>query len=94
MLPVQREAQAKTFGMASKPPNQLDPMERQIVLALKAERERQEISAAELAKKIGVSRSAITHVEADRCRPTLWLVIKIAQGLNLKLRKILESTHK
>jgi len=72
--------------VAYPPPNQSDPLERQIVLALKAERERQGISANALAQQIGVSRAAITHLEADRSRPTLWMVIRIAQGLGLTLK--------
>lgn len=65
MLPVQHTPQAETSAMASTPPNQSDPLERQIVLALKAERERQDISAAELAKQIGDSCSASTYAETD-----------------------------
>lgn len=74
----------KTLRVAYAPPNQTDPHERAIVLALKAERERQGISANQLAAQIGVSRAAITHIEADRSRPTLWLLIKIADGLGME----------
>ncbi|WP_408004355.1 helix-turn-helix transcriptional regulator [Prosthecobacter dejongeii] len=78
--------QREKSNVAYPPPNQSDPLERQVVLALKAERERQGISANALAQQIGVSRAAITHIEADRSRPTLWLVIRIAQGLGLSLK--------
>lgn len=63
--------------------SQTDALERKIVLALKEERLKQELSAAQLAAKIGVSRAAITHIEADRCRPSLWIIIKMAEGLEL-----------
>lgn len=75
-------------------PTQSDPLERKTVLLLKAERERQELSAAQLAEKIGISRAAITHIEADRSRPTLWIMLKIAGGLGLKLEAIIAEARK
>jgi len=66
-------------------PSQTDPVERKVVLLLKEARLRQGISATQLAAKIGISRAAITHLEADRSRPTLWLLLKISNGLGFKL---------
>ncbi len=73
------------------PPSQLDPNERAIVLRLKEIRTEKGISANALAAKIKVDRSTITHMEADRTRPTLWLLLKIADGLNVRLSKVLED---
>jgi DNA-binding XRE family transcriptional regulator len=73
-------------------PSQLDERERAVVLKLKELRERQKISATALAAKIKVDRSTITHMEANRTRPTLWLLLKIADGLDLKLSDVLEES--
>ena len=73
------------------PPSQLDPNERAIVLRLKEIRTGKGISANALAAKIKVDRSTITHMEADRTRPTLWLLLKIADGLDVRLSKVLED---
>lgn len=75
-------------------PSQSDPVERRTVLLLKAERERQQVSTAQLAEKIGISRAAITHIEADRSRPTLWIMLKIAGGLDLNLETIIAEARK
>ena len=73
------------------PPSQLDPNERAIVLRLKELRTKKGISANALAAKIKVDRSTITHMEADRTRPTLWLLLKIAKGLDVQLSEILAA---
>jgi DNA-binding XRE family transcriptional regulator len=73
------------------PPSQHDPNERAIVLRLKEIRTEKGISANALAAKIKVDRSTITHMEADRTRPTLWLLLKIADGLDVKLSDVLEE---
>lgn len=73
------------------PPSQLDPNERAIVLRLKEIRTEKGVSANALAAKIKVDRSTITHMEADRTRPTLWLLLKIADGLDVRLSKVLED---
>lgn len=66
-------------------PSQFDPRERRLILLLKAERERQGLSANKLAAKIGISRTTITHLESDDASPTYWVLLKIADGLGLKL---------
>lgn len=66
------------------PDSQIDPRERKLVLWLRDQRLKQGISATKLAAKIGMSRSAVTHIEANRCRPTLATLLKITDGLKLK----------
>lgn len=66
-------------------PSQIDPRERRLILLLKQERERQGISANKLASKIGISRTTITHLESDDACPTYWVLLKMADGLGLKL---------
>lgn len=75
-------------------PSQVDARERATVLALKEERLRQGISATKLASQVGVSRSTITHIENDDARPTLWVLLKIADGLKLDLAKLLAANRK
>jgi len=76
--------------MADPSESQLDPRERRVVLALKKIREDKGISAAALAKQIGISRNTIPHLENWRNRPTLWVLLKIADGLNVRLKDLLE----
>nr|WP_246430942.1 helix-turn-helix transcriptional regulator [Prosthecobacter dejongeii] len=57
-------------------------------MALKAERERQGISAAQLAKKIKISRNTIPNLERNEARPTLWVLLKIADGLKVNLKDL------
>ncbi|SKA85110.1 DNA-binding transcriptional regulator, XRE-family HTH domain [Prosthecobacter debontii] len=70
-------------------PSQIDPRERAIVLALKAERERQGISAAQLAREIKISRNTIPNLERNEARPTLWVLLKICDGLKINLKELM-----
>jgi transcriptional regulator with XRE-family HTH domain len=73
---------------------QIEPLERNLVLLLKKERERQGISAAKLAAKIGVDRSSITHLDRDDRRPTLWILVKIAHGLGHSFTSFVREAEK
>lgn len=70
-------------------PSQLDPRERRIILLLKAERQRQGVSTNKLASQIGISRTTITNLDCDDARPTLWVLLKMADGLGLDLSECL-----
>lgn len=61
------------------------------MLLLREERMRQGISANQLATNIGIDRTTITHLESDTGRPTLWVLLKISQGLGVKLGDILNQ---
>ncbi len=69
-------------------PSQIDPLERRIVLILKQEREKRGISAAQLARSIGIGRNTIPNLERDEARPTLWVIIKVCEGLNLDMAEV------
>lgn len=70
---------------------QLDYRERNLVLALKKERQRQGVSAARLAHKIGIGRNTIPNLERDEARPTLWVLLKMADGLKMNLATYLQD---
>jgi len=72
-------------------PSQLDPRERKIVLMLKEERKKQRISANQLSKNVRISRTTITNLDTDDARPTLWVLLKMADGLNVSLAKLLKE---
>ena len=74
--------------------SQTDPIERRVVLMLKEERLRQGLSANQLAQNIGIDRTTITHLEADTGRPTLWVLLKIAEGLGMKLSAFIRSAER
>lgn len=75
-------------------PSQLDPRERKLVLLLKAEREKQGISARALSEKVGLSRNTLTNLDRDDARPTLWVLLKVADGLELDLAQALRLASK
>lgn len=73
--------------------HQTDSRERHVVLELKRERIRQGLSATKLAQRIGVSRSGVCHIEGNRCRPTLAMLLRMADGLGVLLKDYLDFTH-
>ena len=75
-------------------PSQIDVRERNIVLALKAEREKQGISAAHLARLIGIGRNTIPNLERNEARPTLWVILKICDGLKLNFLEVAKYADK
>ena len=76
------------------PEHQADPIERAVVLLLKAERERQGVSTTVLAKRAGINRSTVTHVETGRSRPGFWLVLSLAKGLGVSLAELIVQARK
>jgi transcriptional regulator with XRE-family HTH domain len=84
-------ARPSKFPSRERNPSQLDPRERKLVLLLKEERERQEISARALSKKVGFSRNTLTNLDRDEARPTLWVLLKVADGLGLDLAEVLRK---
>ena len=60
-----------------------------MVLLLKAERMRQGVSTTVLAKRVGINRSTVTHVETGRSRPGFWLVLCLARGLGVNLPELI-----
>ena len=61
------------------------------MLLLKRERLRQGLSCTQLALNVGISRTTVTHLEADEARPTLWVLLKLAGGLGVDLADFLSQ---
>jgi DNA-binding XRE family transcriptional regulator len=59
-------------------PSQIDPRERKLILLL----------------KVGISRTTITNLELDDARPTLWVLLKLADGLGLGLDTLLKKASR
>ena len=72
-------------------PSQIDPLERQIVLVLRDARVKQRVSATQLAASVGLSRSTVTHLENDDARPTLWVLLKLCDGLGMEFSACLRQ---
>lgn len=72
-------------------PSQIDPRERKLVLLLKRERMSKGISANKLAAQIGLARTTITHLESDDACPTLWVLLKIADGLGVNFPELVSE---
>lgn len=90
----QSQCGSRQVGNGGHVPAQISHIERKLVLLLKEERERQGISANQLAARIKVDRSTITRLEADLARPTLWVLLLIAKGLGVRLSEILSKAEK
>ena len=52
------------------------------------------MSHDELAKKSGVSRPAISHIEAGKRKPSLHMSLKIADALGKELSEIVREAEK
>lgn len=52
------------------------------------------MSHSELAKKIGMTRPAISHIENDRRKPSLVAAIRIAHGLGKNLSEIVRVAER
>ncbi|MBD5398919.1 helix-turn-helix transcriptional regulator [bacterium] len=65
-----------------------------VIDILKRERIARGISHEKLAILAGVHRTSIGHLEAKITKPTLFLCLKIAEALNLKLSDILKEAEK
>ncbi len=61
---------------------------------LKKARQESGMSHETLARKIGVSRPAISHIESGKRKPSLLLAIKISHGLGMKLSSIIKLFEK
>lgn len=58
-----------------------DAQARRIVLWLKEQRLEQGLSSVVLARRIGISRACISHLESGRHKPVLTTVLRISAGL-------------
>jgi putative transcriptional regulator len=52
-----------------------------------------DISQAELAKLVGVSRQTINSIEANRYAPSVVLALKIARILNMSVEELFKLTE-
>lgn len=56
-----------------------------LVLAIRAERERRGITRAQIARRVGVSTSAVTVFETRPCSPTVNTLERYANAVGLRL---------
>ncbi len=52
------------------------------------------LSHTALAKKIGMTRPAISHIESDKRRPSLQAALRIAEGLGKNLSEIVRVAER
>ena len=64
------------------------------MLVLRDLRVKKRLSATQLAANIGVSRSTITHLEADHTRPTLLVLLSVCRGLGVELSTCLHQAKR
>lgn len=57
---------------------------------IKIERARHNLTQADLAAKVGVSRQTVNSIETKRYIPSAVLVLKIAQIFNIPVEKLFE----
>ncbi len=60
---------------------------------LKALRKARGMSHEELAKKSGVTRPAISHIEGGKRKPSLLMSLKLAEALGQKLSEIIRNAE-
>jgi len=66
---------------------------RAVVDALKRVRQKKGISQERLAKSCGLSRSAISMIEAGDRNPTLFVCHALAAGLDVRLSKVIRDAE-
>ncbi len=64
------------------------------IVCLKKIRQEKNISHDALATKVGISRPAISHIENGKRRPTLLMMLKLTQGLDIPLSALLQAAEK
>lgn len=62
---------------------------KRLVLQFKQARLELGLSHDGLAKKSGVTRAAISHIEGGRRKPSLFMALKLSQALNKELSEML-----
>ena len=62
-----------------------DDVEQRLVSRLREKRVNAGLSQTRLASQAGVSRSTISHMENGSSRPTLWVLLRIADALGMEL---------
>jgi transcriptional regulator with XRE-family HTH domain len=63
----------------------------QVIAFLKKERCAQGLSQEILARKAGLSRTGIRHIESAQFKPTLYSLLKIAEALRLNLPRVIRK---
>jgi transcriptional regulator with XRE-family HTH domain len=65
-----------------------------LIKRLKEIRLEKGLSHDALARKVGVSRPAISHLECGKRKPTLLMALKLAHGLEIPLSEVLGEAEK
>jgi len=66
----------------------------EVVRLLRQERERRKLSCYAIAQRSGVSQSMLSLVERGLRNPTLELLLKIADGIEIDLAAVLKKAQK
>ena len=67
---------------------------KQVVKALADARKAQGLSHDTVAQKAGITRPAVSHIEAGKRKPSLLVCLRIAKALDLKLWEVLKKAEK
>jgi len=65
-----------------------------VVQTFATERKSQGISHETLANRAGITRAAISHIEAGNRKPSMLMCIKISKALSLELSQILKKAER
>lgn len=66
---------------------------KEVAELLKEERARQKLSHEVLAKQAGIHRTAISHIENGRRRPSLYVFVKLAKALQTDPSELLKRAE-
>lgn len=65
-----------------------------VVRALRAERERQELSMTGLAARAGLSQQMVSYVEREMRNPTLDTLLRMSDALGIDISEVLRAAGK
>ena len=74
--------------------NHADLVLQKVIVLLKELRKEKGLSHENLAKKSGITRAAISHIENGNRKPSLLICLRIADALEVSLAKIISEAEK
>jgi transcriptional regulator with XRE-family HTH domain len=71
-----------------------DRIQSEVARLLKAERQKRDLSLTILAQRAGLSRQMVSYVEQEKRNPSLDVLLRIAESLDIKLEEVIRRSRK
>jgi transcriptional regulator with XRE-family HTH domain len=71
-----------------------DRIQSEVARLLKAERQKRDLSLTILAQRAGLSRQMVSYVEQEKRNPSLDVLLRITDSLDIKLEEVIRRSRK